>query len=232
MSTHASFVPHTSANTRTCMSAFFAPGSYLAKCCKIVRILSDSLGLKILFFWTVSNFLYPCMAWKSIWMGLWVREYGLWYYPKYSKYMQTRNLSYIKNPYCPYMFFFDRPYTSKYRKLKLWQHVPPRVHPKSKTIVKGLVGWMLSWSLAKRLFCSGVELSRGGSATNRATLSSLIYTIHHDLDFYQYIYIYILPLSTLCSSVREGGREACTHTATCIMCKITAYSLHFTVDSI
>ena len=38
-------------------------------------------------------------------MGLWVRDYGSWYYPKYSKYMHTRNLSYIKNPYCPYMFF-------------------------------------------------------------------------------------------------------------------------------
>ena len=32
---------------------------YVAKCCKILRVPSDSLGFKILLYWTVSNFLYP-----------------------------------------------------------------------------------------------------------------------------------------------------------------------------
>ena len=34
----------------------------LAKCCKILRILSDSLGIKILFYREVYNFLHPYLA--------------------------------------------------------------------------------------------------------------------------------------------------------------------------
>ena len=98
---------HIQAQIQELVCDFFAPGSYLAKFRKILRFWPDSFGLKILSYWTVLNFLYPCMAWKSIWIGLWVWDYGIWYYPKYSLYMQTRNLSYFKNPYPPNMFFTD-----------------------------------------------------------------------------------------------------------------------------